>query len=411
MYKYKEYLSNIAKLLAGSGLAQIITIAATLVIARLYSPEDFSYFGIYSASIALMLTFATGRLDLALIQVDKKEELTLILSSAIYLLIAFSVIFLITSFKFSFFENNITILFFTFIGLLATGISQIYSNLFSSLQKYSEIGKIRIISAMSFGLLSFVLAYTKESNYISLIVASFMSQIISGIIYMNNCRMFPTIQNLGSLKQVIIEYKDYWSLDTFSSLMNTIGRQMPLLIFPVALGQTFAGYYFFSQRIIAAPVNLIANSVGNVFRKRATIEYQKEGNFKNIFKFTFIRLFFLSLIGSTLAFLILSPSIIKFLFGEQWDGLLEVLLLVIIFYAFKFTVSPLTYSMYIVRKLHWNLIGQFFYLICLFTPIYIGIQLNLEPILIVALHVFGAVTAYLGYLFASYACANENIKN
>ena len=109
-------------------------------------------------------------------------------------------------------------------------------------------------------------------------------------------------------------------------------------------------------------------------------------------------------------FIILDENLIIFLFGNEWSGVISILKMVIIFYAFKFVVSPVTYSLYIVRKLHWNLYGQFFYLFCLFIPILIGSYLGFNSEYIIGFHVLGACIAYLVYLFMSYYCAIKGSK-
>ena len=407
MSNYTLFIKNISQLLAGSGMAQAITIVATIFIARVYSPENFSDFGIFTASIALMLTIGTGRLDLALIQVDRKKELSNILFSSITILLLSSVSFLFFTIVIYDFGFNLTNIFLIFFGFILTGLTQIYSNLYSSLERYGEIGELRIITAITFGVTAFTLGKIGDFREHGLLFSSCAAHLLCVILFIAKTDIKFSLSTFKTFKSVIIEYKDYWSLDTLSSLMNTLGRQLPLLIFPSLLGSTIAGYYFFSQRIVAAPVNLIANSVGNVFRKRATREYQIEGNFKKIFIFTFFRLLGLCFIGLIFVLIFLDERLVEILFGNQWNGMLNILFLVIIFYSFKFVISPLTYSFYIIRRLHWNLIGQFFYLLMLFLPILIGYKMNLDPVLIILLHVIGACIAYSGYLVASYICASE----
>ena len=410
MSNYAGYLESITKLLLSSGLAQIITIVTTITCARLYSPENFAYFGIYVATISILLTFSTGRLDLALIQVSSlKEYKKILISSITILLTSAAIFFAITQFMYNF-NFNQEILLLIFFGLIANGICQIYSNLFSSQQRYLEIGLSRIFAAVLFAIFAISFPFLNIKISLGLILASLFSQAMCAIMLIVLSKVPLSYKFIKYFKSVIIEYKDYWTLDTFSSLLNTFGRQLPLIIFPTLFGPLVAGYYFFCQRIVAAPVNLIANSVGNVFRKDATKEFIENGNFLKIFIFSLTRLFFISIIGVIIVFIVVDENLLIFLFGDEWSGILNILKMVIIFYAFKFVISPLTYSLYIVRKLHWNLYGQFFYLSCLFTPILVGSYLGYSPEYIIGLHVLGACVAYLVYLSMSYYCAIKGSK-
>ena len=330
-----------------------------------------------------------------------------ILSTSLIILITSSVFFIIIASQINGLGLDRQIISLVFFGLLAKGIYQIYSNLFSSQQRYSEIGILRIISALLFAFFTIIFAYFEIKVSIGLILASIISHAFSAILFVIRSRISLNIPNTKTFKSVTYEYKDYWTMDTLSSLLNTIGRQLPLIIFPMLFGPIIAGYYFFSQRIVAAPVNLIANSVGNVFRKDATNEFNRNGNFYKIFIFSLSRLFLVGIIGVSISLFFIDENILIFLFGDQWSGITSILKLVIIFYTFKFIVSPLTYSLYIVRKLHWNLYGQFFYLTCLFLPILVGYFYNFSPNFIIGMHVGGACIAYLFYLAISFYCAKK----
>ncbi|EHQ56704.1 membrane protein involved in the export of O-antigen and teichoic acid [gamma proteobacterium HIMB55] len=403
MKNYSAFVGGITRLLLGSGLAQGITIAATLVSARLYSPESFSNFGIYVASTSLLLTVFTGRLDLALIQVSSTAEYRNLLSATLVILLTSSLSFLILGYQIYGFKPAGGLVVLIFLGLISNGLSQIYSNLFSSQERYGEIGVLRIISATTF--MGFSIGFSRFAD--GLIVASIVSQFLSAVLHLIRSNIPLVILDWTEFKSVINEYRDYWTTDTLSSLLNTLGRQLPALLFPSMFGGVIAGHYFFCQRIVAAPVNLVANSVGNVFRKGATKEYEEHGNFESIFIFSFMRLLLLAAFGVFFALFFINDKNLTFLFGNQWSGIADILKLVVIFYAFKFAISPLTYSLYVVRKLHWNFYGQLLYLGCLFIPLLVAWYFDCEPKTAVAWHVLGACIAYTGYLGISYFCARK----
>lgn len=410
MNNYSIFISSISKLLLGSGLAQAITIFTTIIIARFYSPINFSEYGVYIATISIFLTFATAKLELALIQVSTYPEYKKILNSAIFVLIASALIFITFTTQIYSLWLKDGALIFIFLGMIAHGLTLIYSNLFSSQERYFEIGLFRIFGALTFAIISISLGYNDIQTTVGLIIAALASQSIMALLYMAFGKVPLTIIPISEIKLILHEYRDYWSLATISSLLNTFARQLPVILFPVIFSPVIAGYYFFSQRIVAAPVNLLANSVGNVFRKSATREYVEFGHFREIFIFTLSRLFLIVLIVSVFIFLVIDENIISFIFGAEWVGVLFILKMMIVFYAFKLVISPLTYSLYVVRKLDWNLYAQIFYLICLLLPIVIGWYFGFDANLIITLHVLGACFAYLHYLLISYYCAKKGRK-
>lgn len=409
MSTYSAFIANISKLLLSSSLAHAVTITAMIVTARLYTPENFSDYGVFLATNAILLTFFTGRLDLALIQTSSGFEHKKILSTTVFILFTSSLIFLICTTQLYDFELGGHMLVLIFFGLIANGLSQIYSNLFSSQERYGEIGLLRVFAALLFAIFAIGFFYCGNNASVGLILASLISQSSTALLYIARSGVPLKSPTIKEFKSVIAEYRDYWTLDTLSSMLNTAGRQLPLLVFPAMFGPVVTGYYFFSQRVVAAPVNLIANSVGNVFRKGATNEYTERGNFQEIFLFSLSRLFLVATVGTTIALWAVDENIVKLILGDQWAGITNILRMVIVMYAFKFVVSPLTYSLYVVRRLNWNFYGQLFYLSCLFLPVAIGWYLSWNSYLVITLHVTGACIAYTCYLGVSYHCAKKRV--
>ena len=140
MKNSSAFLANITKLLLGTGLAQALTIATTVFAARLYSPTNFAEYGVYIATISLLLTCATARLELALIQVSSLAEYKKILNTSVFTLVSSALVFMIFTTQVYDFRLGDGLVVLIFLGLIAHGLNLIYSNLLSSQERYSEIG-------------------------------------------------------------------------------------------------------------------------------------------------------------------------------------------------------------------------------------------------------------------------------
>lgn len=406
MKNASEYLANISKLLFGTASAQALTIATTVFAARLYSPKNFAEYGIYIATISLLLTCATARLELALIQVSSLAEYKKILNTSVLVLLIAALVFIGFTTQVYDFRLTDDLVLLIFLGLIAHGLNLVYSNLLSSQQRYSEIGMLRISGACVFSVCSIGFGYYGYVE-VGLIVASLLSQWVTAIMYVFLGRVPLALIPIADVKSTLLDYQDYWSIATVSSLLNTLGRQLPVIVLPIIFSPVVAGYYFFSQRIIAAPANLIANSVGNVFRKSATNEYVEFGNFQSIFLFTLSRLAFLVIGGVVVTLSLVDEGSISYVFGADWSGMVSVMQMLIVLYAFKLVISPLTYSLYVVRKIHWNLYAQMLYMLCMLGPLGIGWYFGLAPNSTIALHCVGGCVAYCFYLVISYHCAKN----
>ena len=114
----------------------------------------------------------------------------------------------------------------------------------------------------------------------------------------------------------------------------------------------------------------ISQAVGEVFKKRASIEFHATGACINTFKRTFFTLAFLSLIPFLTIFL-LGPYLFGFLFGKQWIEAGSFTRIMTVMFFLRFTVSPLTFVVYLKGKQMIGLVGTIVYAITTVIVCYI----------------------------------------
>src|SRR5690606_21592699 len=68
------FVRNVAVLAGGTALGQLLTIAASPVLTRLYDPADFGVLGVYAALLTTITTVASLRYELAIPVSDDEEE-------------------------------------------------------------------------------------------------------------------------------------------------------------------------------------------------------------------------------------------------------------------------------------------------------------------------------------------------
>ena len=61
-----EFSRNVFTLVSGTAIAQFISIAASLIISRLYTPDDFGVFTIFISIASLISLLLAGRYELAI---------------------------------------------------------------------------------------------------------------------------------------------------------------------------------------------------------------------------------------------------------------------------------------------------------------------------------------------------------
>ena len=67
-----EFNKNVFTLIKGTTLAQLIVILASPILTRIYTPEDFGVFALFSSALLILGAVATGKYELALMFPRKK---------------------------------------------------------------------------------------------------------------------------------------------------------------------------------------------------------------------------------------------------------------------------------------------------------------------------------------------------
>ena len=98
MNKNKSFYNNVSILFQGNVMAQTIPIIISPLIARIYSPENFSNFGVYMSLLTILTVFVTTKFELSIMlpKADKDAfnlfSLSIIISIFTSCLVLFSLI-------------------------------------------------------------------------------------------------------------------------------------------------------------------------------------------------------------------------------------------------------------------------------------------------------------------------------
>ena len=104
-----EFSRNVFTLVSGTAIAQFISIAASLIISRLYTPDDFGVFTIFISIASLISLLLAGRYELAInLPKSDNEGLNVLgLSIKLNLIISFF-LFILSLLLFFIFDHFIT---------------------------------------------------------------------------------------------------------------------------------------------------------------------------------------------------------------------------------------------------------------------------------------------------------------
>lgn len=402
-----DFAKNVITLMTGTTIAQAIPIAISPILTRIYTPEDFGVFALYMAIASIFAVIATGRYEMAIMLPHEEDDVKSIVKLIILILITITFIVFLVIFIFN---NTITVfldnpeistwLYFLPISIFLVGLYQIYNYLLIREKNFKRLSKNKVIVSTTNSSTQLVYGFT-ISNGFGLLIGNIISYIVS-IYFIVKSKTVNKYFNFkdNSINKVAKEYQNFPKYDVPSVLVNILSNQLPLF----ALGKYFSlgtvGFYSLMYKVLMMPIGLLSNSILDVFKQRATEDYNKYGNCEDIFIKTFKSLFLIGIIPfSILGFF--APEIFSFVFGANWRVAGEFAQIITPMLYLKFIINPLSYTFYIAKKQKNDLIGQILLLIIVIISIYIGLLYEDEKILIMFFSI-GYSIIYLVYLIYSY---------
>ncbi len=163
------------------------------------------------------------------------------------------------------------------------------------------------------------------------------------------------------------KYQRFPLITVWSSLINALSIQLPVLMLSLLFGPSVTGFFALSFRLLQMPVRLLGQSASQVFFSMAA-EAHRENDLARVTRRIFRSMFSFALP----TFVILgyvAPELTKIIFGEAWAeaGIYTQLLMPWIMFAFLSETLSVLVS--VLHRQSQELLFQLGYLLCIFVSI------------------------------------------
>lgn len=202
----------------------------------------------------------------------------------------------------------------------------------------------------------------------------------------------------------LIKHQAFWRFSLPSSLLNALVGQLPLFLVGIKHGALAAGLFALTQRVLAAPISLLAASILEVFKRQAVHDFETLGNCRDAYQYTFKTLLVLGL-GPSLVLFLYSPDLFSLVFGEAWRPAGELAHVLAPLFLLNFIASPLSYVFFVAGKQKIELGWQVALFGMTVTAFLVPDTLH-ESVLWYAI---GYSLLYLVYLYMSYQCSQNRL--
>lgn len=357
--KTNRIAQNFLKLFSATLLAQVITIALSPLLTRLYSPEDFGYYSVYTAIVSLIIVYATGRYEYAISTAKTIEESERLFKLVIFLstvssIVLFFVIFVLEDLfnQLAGFKEQNHILYYVPLTVFGLGIMQGLNYYFNRQKDFSHISKSKILQSVSIGGSSVLFAFL-GFHTLGMIWANIIGVITANLynIFGKRLESFFIINKYGfkDIKNLAIKYKQYPLYNSTSGFFDALALQAPILLLSRFFSEVIVGFYSLTVRVIALPITLISTAVAQVYLSEL-VEKENDGERIDLnVKKAFNVLLTLGVLP-ILLLVLFGPDLFKLVFGEEWVEAGELSRILAFSYYAKFVISPLSVVFFVKNK-------------------------------------------------------------
>ncbi|MBA3925604.1 oligosaccharide flippase family protein [Listeria sp. W9-0585] len=389
-------------------MAQVIVIAVSPILTRLYAPDDFGMFSVYSSILIVLLTFSSLCLEKAIpIEKNQRNVVQLVYISCITIsIVAILNTVLYAAFDWSLFtvfqvKTNIWLQLLLSCALVFAGVYQVLSYQAIRQKEYREITASKM--GQSFGTaggqvgLAFV-----PGMFSGLIIGDVIGRFFGLVMLTQRFLKTNPLQKIRPkrMKYLLWKYREYPLFSTLSTLCNSLSLQLVILLLMSFYGSEVVGYYSLTQKAIGVPITLIGIAISQVFYGEAAEKGKTDRASVYALYMTIIKRLSMVAVPAIIVLVFVAPSLFGFVFGEEWTRSGEFVQYVSFLFLGQLIFMPVSQVLYATGHQKMQLMWDVGRCIIVFAGMYLLHMMgaSVEVVLIYFGTVMGLSYFVLGYM-------------
>lgn len=400
-----SFFRSVLTMVSGTVISQIILIAVSPVIARLYFPEDMGVLASFGAIVAILGRLSAGCYEQAIVLPKTDKESNAVSLAGFGFALSFGII--ITIISAVFYNPLVSLLklqgeaasWFYLLGVFVflTGVELVLNRVAIRNRHFRVIASTRITQQISSNSIKIGYGFYKSGAF-GLFFGTLFS-LISRVVRLGfgEYKLVFSKENRPSwkdVKQSIIRYKKFPLISSWAGLLNVVSVQLPVVLFAALYSPAIAGYYALSHRILSLPMALVGQSISDAFLERAAREKENKKKLTLITVELYKKLLVMGAI--TMSFVTFYGDILfPLVFGENWMEAGRYAQWISIWIIFQLAISPLTQILNILERqgerLVWNI------LLCISRISFVFFMFLDDIVLIIAIYSIISSVFYIAY--------------
>jgi O-antigen/teichoic acid export membrane protein len=407
----KSFFHSVSYVFGGTFLAQLIPLAGTLALARIFPPSDFGIYSVWLGVVLFLSVVLTGRFEMSLAVEHDGDPRRLAATVTLFTIalgsaIAGCLLWLSMHLQIASLSRLPLILILIAIptSALVAGINT-FQNWAAADGRYTHLSAVRLVQAtltvvlqISFGLLKSD-AISLGSGYLTGVLGTlFFSMVLMPI------RPADITQGRRQLFDFWKSQRRFPAYSLPADSLSAATAQLPVIVVASRFGEDAAGLVAMALRTVGAPMSILSASVLDVFKRHASAAFRERGECRSEYLHAF-RILLTIAIPSAGATMFLAKPLFDLFFDEKWLGAAAVCVWLLPRFAAGFVASPLSYMVYIVGKQHLDFVWQLALVSVTLSSLFL--LERMQPALLVYSSCYGIL--YIVYLYMSYkfSCGSE----
>ncbi|MDP9881377.1 O-antigen/teichoic acid export membrane protein [Variovorax boronicumulans] len=355
----RKILKSAAILASGTAAGQMLVLALSPVLTRLYSPSEFGVFGVYVAVLYMLLSFSSLRYEVAipLAKSDKAAKYLTAIAICITVFFAALLIPLIGALQLLHKSNEWWVFqWFLPLGVVAAGIYNIFMYVRLRQEDHRTIARTRVVQLMT-GTAFQVATGFFNAGVLGLVAGQIVGLSL-GISALSKSTFVSYVKLIFHRRRYLFAQlkskKSFALYDAPAALLGVANNHVIILLLTILFSPIAAGMYVLAQRVFVTPLGLISNALSASMLSMG--RQIKEVDGENILAKQFLLLRFTAPIAVASA--LIAFFSFGMVFGSQWGAAGSMAAWVALFVGQKFAFDAI-FPIYAIRgKLREGLISQ-----------------------------------------------------
>lgn len=402
---------SVLTLMTGTVVAQALPVVSAPLLTRLYTPGEFGVFALFLSVSLVATVLANGRYQMAVNLPRSARDAANLVALCLAVSAGVAAVLLLASWllagRVAGWLGNPGVapwLYLVPASVMAAGTYQALTYWMIRRRQYRRVATSRVVQSVAAvaGNVGLGVAGAGAGGLIAGWVAGQAVGALALCAYLwRRDRRAARLVSAAGVRGQARRYRRFPLFSMPADLINVSSSQLPVVLLTSAFGAAPAGLFALTQRVFGMPLSLVAGSILDVFKERASRDYRTLGSCRGVYLRCLAGLTVLSL-PAFAAIFVLAPSLFALVFGPEWREAGEFARVLTPMFLVKFIASPLSYTYYIAERQREDLLLHVYMGVSTAAALVLGARIFGEPRAVLALFSANYALIYLVYLARSY---------